>query len=84
LELTLHNDFSKVDLDEMKKIYLSVNWTKHTTEVIKQVFKSSNICAFAVVNGKLAGFGRAMTDGVFNTAIYDVIVHLSFKKAGCG
>jgi ribosomal protein S18 acetylase RimI-like enzyme len=80
LELNLHHNFSEVDLVEIEEIYLSVNWTKHTPEVIKQVFKSSNLCVFAFVNGKLAGFGRAMTDGVFNAAIYDVIVHPRFQR----
>jgi GNAT superfamily N-acetyltransferase len=31
-------------------------------------------------NGRIIGFGRAMTDGVFNAAIYDVVVHLDFQK----
>ncbi|WP_374703096.1 GNAT family N-acetyltransferase [Neobacillus cucumis] len=34
------------------------------------------------IDGQILGFGRAMTDGVFNAAIYDVIVHLGFQKQG--
>ncbi|WP_238579194.1 GNAT family N-acetyltransferase [Neobacillus niacini] len=70
------------NLDEMKEIYASVGWTKHTKEIIKQVYEASNVIALVTVNGRLIGFGRAMTDGVFNAAIYDVIVHPEFQKQG--
>jgi hypothetical protein len=40
MDLRIHSDFSKVNLDEMKEIYSSVGWTKHTKEIIKQLFRS--------------------------------------------
>jgi ribosomal protein S18 acetylase RimI-like enzyme len=82
MDLKVHSDFSKVNLDEMKEIYASVGWTKHTKEIIKKVFEASNVLAFVTVNGRIVGFGRALTDGVFNAAIYDVIVHPRFQKQG--
>jgi ribosomal protein S18 acetylase RimI-like enzyme len=82
MDLRIHSDFSKVNLDEMKEIYTSVGWTKHTKEIIRQVFEASNVVALVTVNGRIIGFGRAMTDGVFNAAIYDVIVHPEFQKQG--
>lgn len=68
--------------DEMQKVYASVGWTKHAKEIIMQIFEVSNIIAIAIVNGRIVGFGRAMTDGVFNAAIYDLIVHPEFQKQG--
>jgi ribosomal protein S18 acetylase RimI-like enzyme len=82
MDLRIHSDFSKVNLDEMKEIYSSVGWAKHTKEIIKQVFEASIVIALVTVNGRIIGFGRAMTDGVFNAAIYDVIVHPEFQKQG--
>ena len=82
MDLKIHSDFSKLNLDEMKEIYSSVGWTKHTKEIIKQVFEVSNVITSVTVNGRIIGFGRAMTDGVFNAAIYDVIVHPEFQKQG--
>jgi hypothetical protein len=41
----IHSDFSKVSLDEMMEIYSSVGWTKHTKEIIKQIFEASNVIA---------------------------------------
>lgn|SRR5579875_2063681 len=82
MDLKIHSNFSRVNLDELKEIYASVGWTKHTKEIIKQVFEASNVFAFATVNGRIVGCGRAITDGVFNAAIYDVIVHPEFQKQG--
>ncbi|MDN4491924.1 GNAT family N-acetyltransferase [Ureibacillus sp. BA0131] len=66
----------------MKDIYASVGWTKHTKEIIKHVFEASNVNAFAMIDDRIVGFGRAMSDGVFNAAIYDVIVHSDFQEQG--
>ncbi|MDM5326207.1 GNAT family N-acetyltransferase [Neobacillus sp. CF12] len=82
MDLRIHSDFSKVNLDEMKEIYSSVGWTKHIKEIIKQVFEASNVIALVTVIGRIIGFGRAMTDSVFNAAIYDVIVHPEFQQQG--
>jgi ribosomal protein S18 acetylase RimI-like enzyme len=82
MDLKIHSDFSKVNLDEIKELYVSVGWLKHSEEIIKQVFEASNVLAFATVNGRIVGFARAITDGVFNAAIYDVIVHPKFQKQG--
>lgn len=32
------------------------------------------------VNGRIVGFGRAIGDGVYNAAKYDVLVHPEFQK----
>ncbi|WP_044748437.1 GNAT family N-acetyltransferase [Bacillus alveayuensis] len=82
MDIKIHSDFSNANLDEMKEVYRSVGWTKHTKEIIKQVFEASNVIALATVNGRIIGFGRAISDGVFNAAIYDVVVHRDFQKQG--
>jgi ribosomal protein S18 acetylase RimI-like enzyme len=82
MDIKIHSDFANADLDEMKAIYASVGWTKHTNEIIKKVFEASNVIALVTVNGRIIGFGRAMTDGVFNAAIYDVVVHRDFQGQG--
>lgn len=78
MDIKIHSDFSNANLDEMKGIYRAVGWTKHTNETIKQVFEASNVIALVTKNGRMIGFGRAISDGVFNAAIYDVIVHPDF------
>lgn len=82
VNVRIHSNFSKVNLDEMRDVYRSVGWKKHTNEIIKQVFEASNVHAFVEYDGRIVGFGRAMTDGVFNAAIYDVVVHQDYQKQG--
>jgi len=82
MEICINSDFSTANLDEMKKVYASVGWTKHTNEIIKQVFEASNVKALVTFNDGIIGVGRAMTDGVFNAAIYDAVVHRDFQRQG--
>lgn len=76
------SDFSDANLDQMLEVYHSVGWGKHTIEVIREIFNSSNVIALVIINGRIVGFGRALSDGVFNAAIYDVVVHKDFQNRG--
>jgi ribosomal protein S18 acetylase RimI-like enzyme len=82
MDIEIHSDFANANLDEIKDVYASVGWMKHTNEIIRQVFEASNVVALVKVNGKIIGIGRGMTDGVFNAAIYDVVVHRDFQRQG--
>lgn len=64
MEIKIQSDFSIANLDQMMEVYHNVGWTKHTNEIIQQVFKASNVIALATVNGRIIGFGRALSDGV--------------------
>jgi len=82
MEILIKNHFSIEQLEEMKKIYHLVGWNRHNKEIIKQIFENSNLVAVATIDGKVVGFGRVLTDGIFNAAIYDVVVHPDFQKQG--
>ncbi|WLR44268.1 GNAT family N-acetyltransferase [Bacillus carboniphilus] len=68
----------------MEQVYWSVGWKKHTVEVIEKIFIASNVFAISSINGQVVGLGRAISDGVFNAAIYDVVVHKDFQGRGIG
>lgn len=79
--------FLKYDINEdeiamLKKVYQSVGWMKHDEKIIKKVFDASTHQVFAVNNHQVIGFARALSDGVFNAAIYDVVVHREFQGQG--
>lgn len=80
--MKIHSDFSSANIDEIKEIYSSVGWKKHNKELISKVFKASNVIALVEVNERIVGFGRAISDGAFNAAIYDVVVHPDFQNQG--
>lgn len=82
MDIKIHSDFSEANINEILEVYCSVGCKNHTNEIIKQVFEASNVIALAKVNGRIIGFGRAISDGVFNAAIYDVVVHRDFQKQG--
>ncbi|MGG0655764.1 GNAT family N-acetyltransferase [Rummeliibacillus pycnus] len=70
------------DLPILKNIYQSVGWMKHDEEVIQKVFDASTHKVFVMEGEKIIGFARALSDGVFNATIYDVVVHKDFQNKG--
>jgi len=84
MKISLSNCIENVEWSRMKDIYHSVGWTNHNEEKIKKVFQSSNVVAIAYDEDNIAGFGRALSDGVFNAAIYDVVVDEHYQNKGIG
>jgi GNAT superfamily N-acetyltransferase len=84
LDVNLHNDFASTNLEEMQQVYASVGWTKHNTDIIRQVFNASTHVTIVTSDNRVVGFGRAISDGVFNAAIYDVVVHADYQGTGIG
>ena len=84
MEVSFSNSIENVEWSRMKEIYHSVGWTNHNEEKIKKVFQSSNVVAIAYDEDKIAGFGRALSDGVFNAAIYDVVIDEKYQNKGIG
>ncbi|MFC7784185.1 MULTISPECIES: GNAT family N-acetyltransferase [unclassified Rossellomorea] len=84
MEINIYHKFDSNKLDEICEVYQSAGWLKHSNEVITKVFQRSDIVSFAISDGRIIGVGRALTDGVFNAAIYDVVVHLEYQKIGIG
>jgi ribosomal protein S18 acetylase RimI-like enzyme len=76
------NRFEPDKLDEIKEVYHSVGWFQHTNDVISKLFYRSDVVSLAVFDGRIIGVGRALTDGVFNASIYDVVVHLDYQRNG--
>uniref|UniRef100_UPI00402A6B36 GNAT family N-acetyltransferase n=1 Tax=Bacillus sp. DX2.2 TaxID=3073452 RepID=UPI00402A6B36 len=84
MNITISNEITNIDWKQMKEIYHSVGWKKHDEEKIEKIFTVSNVIAIAYYQDQIVGFGRAISDGVFNAAIYDVVIHNDFHKQGIG
>jgi len=84
MEVKLHNDFTSVNLNEIQQVYASVGWMKHNPYIIRQIFKASTHITIAMNDNRVIGFGRAISDGVFNAAIYDIVVHSDYQGSGVG
>ncbi len=78
----LKYEIEEKDLIMLKEVYQSVGWHKHNERIIEKVFNASTHVVIALVDCKIVGFVRALSDGVFNAAIYDVVVHKKFQGQG--
>ena len=53
-------------------------------ERLKAAAENSHTVCSAFVDGKMVGFGRAISDGQYQSAIYDVVVLPEFQNQGVG
>jgi ribosomal protein S18 acetylase RimI-like enzyme len=84
MKISLSSSIENIEWSRMKDIYHSVGWKNHDEEKIKKVFQSSNVVVIAYDENKIVGFGRALSDGVFNAAIYDVVIDEQYQNKGIG
>ncbi|WP_425589779.1 GNAT family N-acetyltransferase [Fictibacillus fluitans] len=70
--------------DEILAVYHAVGWTRHTLKNLQTIYSNSSHVVAAYADNRLVGMGRALSDGVFNAAIYDVIIHPKFQGKGIG
>ncbi len=56
----------------------------HAPEIHQKAFEASYATVFAYHDGQLIGFGRAISDGAYQTAIYDVAIAPEFQRKGLG
>ncbi len=80
--ITVKTEITELNLQELREVYRSVGWMKHDEEVIRTVFEANTHKVFAVKEGVVIGFARALSDGIFNAAIYDVVVHKQHQGEG--
>ncbi|PCF40943.1 GNAT family N-acetyltransferase [Staphylococcus delphini] len=84
MNIKLVHTFDDRYLDAIYKTYQSVDWLNHNKENIENILKNSTYVVFALHNDKVIGIGRALSDGVFNAAIYDVIVRPEYQNLKIG
>ena len=63
-----------INWNHVSNILKEVGMAYFEGEVHKKAFENSHTVVFAFENDKLIGFGRAISDGVYQAAIYDVAV----------
>jgi len=66
--------------DSLKKVGMAY----HEPEVHKRAFEASHTTVFIYEESQLIGFGRAISDGEYQGAIYDVVVLPEFQGKGIG
>ncbi|UDI79051.1 GNAT family N-acetyltransferase [Staphylococcus taiwanensis] len=84
MEFKLITYFDESYIDSIYEIYQSVGWLKHDKETICEIFRNSTHVVLTIYDNKVIGVARALSDGVFNAAIYDVVVNKDFQNKQIG
>jgi ribosomal protein S18 acetylase RimI-like enzyme len=61
-----------------------VGMAHHEPEAHRRAFEASHTTVFVYEGERLAGFGRALSDGVYQAAVYDVAVQPEDQGRGLG
>ncbi|SCY35103.1 GNAT family N-acetyltransferase [Desulfoluna spongiiphila] len=73
-----------VDWKAVSDTLKSVNMAFYEPEIHRKAFEASHTTVFAYHESKLIGFGRAISDGTYQAAIYDCAVREEFQGKGIG
>ncbi|GAA0725723.1 GNAT family N-acetyltransferase [Clostridium malenominatum] len=84
MNLKIQYNCLNVDWNCVPKILKKVGMSYLEGEAHKKAFENSHTVVFAFDDDKLIGFGRAISDGVYQAAIYDIAVLPEYqgKKVG--
>jgi GNAT superfamily N-acetyltransferase len=73
-----------IDWDAVYAIMDSVRMASHSLEQVRLAFENSYRVVFVFDGGELIGFGRAVSDGAYEAAIYDIAVRPERHAGGLG
>ena len=84
MNLKIQYNCLNIDWNYVSTILKKVGMAYFEGEVHKKAFENSHTVVFAFDDDKLIGFGRAISDGIYQAAIYDVAVLPEYqgKKIG--
>lgn len=84
MELKIKTDCSGVDWKAIAESLKIVGMGYYPPEVHQRAFEASHTTVFIYENSRLIGFGRAISDGEYQGAVYDVAVLPDAQGKGIG
>jgi ribosomal protein S18 acetylase RimI-like enzyme len=84
MNIRIQNDCLNINWDNIPEILRKVGMGYHETEMHKKAFENSYAVVFVFSDDKLIGFGRAISDGVYQAGLYDIAVLPDFQGKGIG
>jgi hypothetical protein len=76
MKLRFQHDCSGIDWETIPAILETVGMSFHDSDIHRRTFLASSAVVFVFDDQQLVGFGRAISDGFIQAAIYDVAVCL--------
>ncbi len=84
MALEIQTDCAGVDWLTVSETLKLVGMAHYAPEIHKKAFEASHATVFVYDGNRLIGFGRAISDGVYQAAVYDVAVRPEFQKRSIG
>lgn len=84
MDLRFQYDCNDINWGDVPEILKTVGMSFHDPDIHKKTFLSSASVVFAFDDQQLIGFGRAISDGLIQAAIYDVAVLPDYQGMGIG
>jgi ribosomal protein S18 acetylase RimI-like enzyme len=84
MEIDIVYDCSETDWKVVSETLKRVGMAYEEPDVHKKAFEASHTAVFVYKAGRMIGFGRAISDGAYQAAVYDVAVVPEFQKMGIG
>jgi ribosomal protein S18 acetylase RimI-like enzyme len=84
MELDVVCDCSRTDWEAVSETLKKVGMAYEEPDVHKKAFEASHTVVFVYKDSQLIGFGRAISDGAYQSAVYDLAVVPEFQKMGIG
>ena len=84
MEVDVKQDCAEVDWSVISETLKRVGMAYYEPDVHRKAFEASHTTVFVYHAGRLIGFGRAISDGAYQAAIYDCAVLPEFQGKGIG
>ncbi|MRR17410.1 MAG: N-acetyltransferase [Deltaproteobacteria bacterium] len=84
MALEIKTDCRGVDWLVVSETLKLVGMAYHAPELHQKAFEASHITVFVYDGARLIGFGRAISDGAYQGAVYDVAILPEFQRKGIG
>ena len=84
MEIDVKQDCAGVDWKAVSETLKDVGMAYYEPDVHRKAFEASHTTVFVYHGDRLIGFGRAISDGAYQAAIYDCAVLPEFQGRGIG
>ena len=84
MKLDIKNDCSGVDWKAVSETLKTVGMAYYEPDVHRKAFEASHTTVFVYYADRLIGFGRTISDGAYQAAVYDCAVLPEYQGKGFG
>lgn len=84
MEISIRHGTKHIDWEELCEIFIRAPLGMRDPIRLRCASENSHTVVSAFVDSRMVGFGRAISDGEYQSAIYDIVVLPEFQKMGVG